>query len=214
MPIPLFNEERHEYTTPEGIKLPGTTTILGEYHLVKWGRSVFYVDANGNAIAADVMDRASEYGSAAHKILELTVLHGAGLFDYPSSVENAVRQINAFVTDYQPIVVMCEQPLYSAKHHYAGTGDLFFRSHKIKNGKRLCLLDAKTGPGLYTGPQTAAYEDLFREETGEKGLIDRFKLALPKDGKPYKMIPLTDPRDIVYFRNRLFCYQYEKSLKN
>lgn len=212
MPIPIFDEQRHKYTTPEGIELPGVTTILGEYHRVRWGRSEFYVAQNGITIDVATMNRAAEYGSAVHKILELSVLHGVGSFDYPEEMSHAVQQIASFIADYQPEVVMCEQPLYSEKGLFAGTGDLFFRSPKIRNGKRLCLLDAKTGAGLFTGPQTAAYESLYREETGEKGLIDRFKLQLPKDGKPYKMIPLTNQKDMTYFNYRLYCRSFEQNL--
>lgn len=212
MPIPVFNEELHRYTTPAGERLPGVTSILGEYIRVE-RLNVAVHSLTGNTIPLPVLDAAAEYGRAAHKILELSTLHGVDSFDAPESMQNAVRQIRQFIEDYAPQPVMCEQPLYSEKHRYAGTSDLVFISHRIRNGKRLCLLDAKSGQaGQLTGPQTAAYEDLYREETGEKGLIDRFKLQLPKGGGDYRLIPLKNPGDRQYFYYKLFCHRYVATL--
>ena len=212
MPIPVFNEESHTYTTPNSQKLDGVTSIIGEYQKVKWGGAEFYVDSNGRTIDAETMRKAAEYGSAVHKLLELSLLHGVGSFSYPAQLENAVRQIEAFITDYRPEVIMCEQPMYSEKRLVAGTPDLFFRSHRIRSGKRTCCLDAKTGVGIMTGPQTAIYTEMFREHTGEKGLIDRFKLQLPKDSAAYKMEPLTNKHDLKFFEYKLFSSRFVAAL--
>jgi hypothetical protein len=212
MPTPIFDKELHKYTTPDGKPLDGVTSILGEYHKVKWGRSEFFVDTTGNTIDVETMQKAGEWGTAVHKSFELSLLYGIGSFDYPDMLENAVQQIAAFICDYQPTVVLCEQPLYSPRRLVAGTPDLFFTSPKIKRGKRICCLDAKTGVGKFTGPQTAIYTDLFREETGEKGLIDRFKLQLPKVGKNYKLEALTNKNDLKYFEYKLFCHNFATTL--
>lgn len=212
MPTPIFHEEQHKYTTPEGLPLRGVTSIISEYQLVAWGRSEFYVDTDGNTIDMETMRKAGDYGTAVHKLFELSLLHGVESFTYPEIFIDAVCQIARFIEDYAPTVVLCEQPLYSSKLMVAGTPDLFFTSPRIKQGKRLCLLDVKTGIGKFTGPQTAVYELLYREHTGEKGLIDRFKLQLPKRSKNYKMVPLKNYNDLTYFKYKLFCRNFADQL--
>ena len=212
MPIPIFNEELHNYTTPGGEHLRGVTSILGEYIRVKWGRSEFFVDTTGNTIDIETMTKAGDYGTAVHKIFELSLLHGPGSFDYPEFLQVAVDQINAWIEDYKPEVVMCEQALYHPTKLYAGTADLFMYSPKIKGGKRLVCVDAKTGVGKFTGPQTAAYSVLYQEHTGETGLIDRYKLQLPKTGGAYKFTQLTNRNDLKYFEYKLFCARYAADL--
>lgn len=76
---------------------------------------------------------------------------------HPPELEAATEQITQFVRQYDPEVVMVEEPLYSERMIVAGTPDLFFRSPKIRRGNRLCLMDAKTGVGLMIGLQTTAY---------------------------------------------------------
>lgn len=213
MPTPIFDEELHKYTTPDGEPLQGVTSVLGEYQIVKFGRTEFFVDTEGNTIDVQTMKKAGDYGQGVHKLLEFSLLHGVGSFDYPPMFERAVRQIEAFIRDYEPEVIMCEQPLYCPTRKVAGTPDLFFRSPKIKGGKRVCNLDAKTGVGRFTGPQTAIYTDMFRQETGEKGLIDRFKLQLPKDSENYRIEPLTDKNDLKFFDYKLFCRRFSANLK-
>ena len=213
MPTPIFDPEQHRYTTPDGQVLPSVTAILSEYTKVWLNGQEFYVAMSGDTIPSFVMDRAAQYGAAVHKILELSLLHGVGSFTCPPELEAAAEQVAQFIRQYEPEVVMVEQPLYSEKMMVAGTPDLFFRSPRIHRGKRLCELDAKTGVGLMTGPQTAAYEAIYREHIGEKGLIDRYKLQLPKNGGQFRFEPLTNQDDIKYFNYRRFCLQYQAQLQ-
>jgi hypothetical protein len=207
MPIPVFNEQLHKYTTPAGKPLAGVTSILGEYFVLKSKGFAIQV-VTGQHIALDVLNKAADYGSAVHKILEMALQHGPENLSYPAALNHAVGQITAFIQDYRPKIVMAEQPLYSEKKHFAGTMDILFTSHKIRGGKRLCLADAKTGgAGALTGPQTAAYEMLIREHTGEQGMIDRFKLHLPKTGL-YNMVPLRNPNDARFFEAKLYVRNY------
>ena len=181
MPTPIFDPEQHRYTTPVGQVLSSVTAILSEYTKVWLIGQEFYVAMSGDTIPAFVMDRAAQYGAAVHKILELSLLHGVGSFTCPPELKATAEQVAQFIRQYEPEVAMVERPLFSEKMMVAGTPDLFFRSPRNHRGKRLCELDAKTGVGLMTGPQTAAYEVLYREDTGEKSLIDRYKIKLHKN---------------------------------
>ena len=206
MPTPLFNADNHTYTTTDGRKLVGVTTILGEYRRVSYAGREFYVDETGNVIDALIMADAADFGSAVHKCLEYALTVGPGGFSYPERIAKCVEQIWAWVQDYNPGVLAVETPLYSERYMIAGTLDIMCRI----NG-RLCLVDAKTGEGKLTGPQTSAYEVLWREDTGCKEPIDRYLLRLPRDGSPYKFKKLTNPQDWPAFKARLFWNNYRKA---
>lgn len=205
MPKPIFDAETHSYRTPDGRKLVGVTSILGEFRRVRYGRNDFYVDAKGNTIDAEVMRRAADCGTAVHLALEYALTVGPDGFTYPEEIAGCVAQIWQWVQDFNPEVLAVEEQLYSERYLFAGTMDILCRI----NG-RLCLIDAKTGDGKMTGPQTAAYLELWREETGCKETIDRWLLRLPRDGKPYKFKKLDNPQDWPFFKAKLFCHNYLK----
>jgi hypothetical protein len=204
MPTPLFNEERHEYTLG-GKKLPSVTTILNEFVYVDHGPYPFYISRlTGNIIYASVMEAASDYGTAVHKAMEYSLTLGPDGFEYPQEIKSAVVNLDLWKKEHNPEIIYVEKRMASSVYGCAGTLDIF-----CKVGRHLCLVDVKTGPGMMTGPQQAAYEKLLREETGEKKPIKRFKLFLPKTGKRYQLIPLTNTDDWTYFQARLFSHKWE-----
>jgi hypothetical protein len=205
MPIPLFNEELHKYTTPGGQPLPGVTTILGEYRKTRIGKGEFYVALDGTAIEAEVMRKAAEIGSAVHKCLQYALTYGPGRFTYPEEIAPCVDQIWQWRQDFSPEVLAVETPLYSERYLFAGTLDLVCRI-----GGKLCMVDAKTGMGALVGPQTAAYETLYREDTGCQEPMERWLLQLPRDGAPYRFKRLANPNDWNFFKARMFCHHYLK----
>lgn len=207
MPTPLFNPEDHTYTTPDGRKLAGVTTVLGEYCRVRYGRHDFYVDQAGHTIETRIMQAAADAGTAIHKCLEYALTVGPDGFSYPDEIAPCVEQIWRWVQDYNPEVLAVETPLYSERYMIAGTLDILCRI----NG-RLCLVDAKTGAGALTGAQTAAYEALWREDTGCQEPIGRWLLRLPRDGKPYRFKRLDNSQDWPAFKARLFWHNYRKGV--
>ena len=206
MPRPIFDEASHTYTTPDGRPLSGVTAILGEYVRVERLNCAIHV-TSGNSIPLPILDAAADFGTAVHTALEYALEYGSGGFDYPDKLAPVVDQIQKFIDFYQPEPILTEIPLYSEHYHFAGTPDLFC---KIKG--KYCLIDAKTGANDLVGPQTAAYEQLVREETGIKKVIDRYLLALPKNGADYRFVPLTNPLDWTYFKNKRFIYNFNKEL--
>lgn len=199
MPRPLFDSQRHKYTTPDGLPLVGVTSVLSEYTRAVIGGKVWFVDVSGNVIDGETLNRAADFGSAVHKALEFTLTLGPDGFTYPEEIGPVIRQIDQWRKDFRPEIIAVEAQLYHPRLLYAGTMDIVCRI-----GGRLAIVDAKTGAGKLTGPQVAAYSELWREETGERAPIDRYMLHLPRDGSNYKLIPLKNPRDWQFFQVSLF----------
>jgi hypothetical protein len=208
MPRPVFDEQSHTYRHPKtGSILPGVTSVLGEFVYID--ALDLYVALDGHTIPGEIMRNAADLGTAVHKALQYALTVGPDGFVYPDEIAPMVQQIDAWRQDYQPEILAVEMPLYSERYLFAGTLDLICRI-----GGGLCLVDAKTGQGLLTGPQTAAYESLYREDTGYKGTMARYKLRLPKDGGKYQFILQPDAtNDWNYFKARMFCSNYLKGFK-
>jgi len=203
-----FNEETHTYYL-DGVKIPGVTSVLGEFVYVEY-HDIYVCTTNGQVIAGEIMRRAADIGSAVHKVLELVLLHGIDAVYYPPEIDPAVKALVQWQKDYRPEIVCVEKRVVSTKYGFAGTLDILAY---MPMTKRLSLTDAKTGLGLLTGPQTAAYEKAYREETGERKIIDRHKLRLPKqEGGSYQFIPLKNPQDWQFFQNKLFSSRYLAAL--
>lgn len=203
-----FNEEAHTYHL-DGLLLPSVTQILGEFVEVNVGGYRWYVHrATGNVIAAEVMEAAGDFGRAVHKAMELTLDLGPDGFHYPEEIAGCVAQLHKWQDDYKPEIVAVEKRMASNKLLFAGTSDIicYLKFHKSRN---LAIVDVKTGPGPLTAAQIAAYDKLFREETGYKKPIDHFKLHLPKDGSDYVFTKLTDRHAWRYFQAKMTTYNFE-----
>jgi hypothetical protein len=60
-------DENHIYRV-DGRIVPGTTSVLGEYIKVERWDGAYYIHApSGQAIPAEIMERASAFGTAYHK---------------------------------------------------------------------------------------------------------------------------------------------------
>jgi hypothetical protein len=95
------------------------------------------------------------------------------------------------------------------KYGYAGMLDLFA---KLKGYKRPVLCDIKTGLSHLIGPQTASYENLIHENE-YKGMIERWKLQIPKDGSDYEFTPLKRRDDWSMFFYRLQTLNWIQRIK-
>lgn len=203
-----FDEHNHAYRWQDRI-VPCVTTVLKEFIKFQQFGDTFYLHtATGNVIPGDVMDRAAKIGSAIHKgMYYLFTGQGLSWDSLDPQLEGALRQGQQFVEDFQPGAEICEKPLYSHQHGYAGTPDFY---GTIKGCKGKALIDIKTSSYSRTvGYQTAAYEGLIREETKYLGVIDRYVLILPRDGEKYQLIPLTGKQDFQAFLMKLQLFKLE-----
>ena len=195
-----FEEDEHIYRW-DGDPVPGVTRILGEWVKVEAWNS--YVNAaTGSVVNADILEAAGDSGTAVHLGVKLLLTCG---LDWEVLDTTLVAPLKEFlnwkeVFGFQPEVI--EKPMFSAKHRFAGTPDLIGTLRGVR-GK--VLVDIKTGrKNSLVGPQTAAYEILYRETTKYRGQLTRYELILPRDGGACICKQLTDQYDGAYFLSKLF----------
>lgn len=198
-----FDEESHLYLH-DGDPIPSVTQVIGQYKEVKIGDLVWLVDTfTGEAYDPEMFRRAAEVGTAIHKGCAL-LAQGKQL-NWNALPEQLVAPLERFVqwmADFCVEPVMVEKPLADSKLWYAGTGDLFCRVCGD-----LTAVDIKTfKPTWSVGPQTAAYEKLYRWHESFTGKMKRAALHLPKDGGKPKLIPLKNKNDWPWFKARLAAH--------
>ena len=205
--MPTLNEQ-HQYFEG-GAHVPGVTSILGEWIKAEWYGQIIYVHARtGFALSEERMKELSSIGTAIHKGV-LFMLTGQGLnWERLNPVLVApLRQGEKWIQENRPEVILAEKPLYSKKYNYAGTLDILCVTKNTKKG-HYTLIDVKSGAYDMVSEQLAAYEQLVRENLGIRGLIDRYVLAMPRSGEPYRFIKVNKPKAFQYFLSKLFEYNY------
>ena len=199
-----FDEVKHLYFW-DGKPVPSVTQIINEWMEISVYGIKYYTNRyTGTTISADVFRAAGEFGVAIHagakilaegRMLDFSALH--------SSLDHPLHEFIRWMNDYEPIIHLVEQSLYSAKYRYAGTFDLICTINR-----RLCVVDIKTGEYGAAGIQTAGYEQLYREHTKRGALhMQRYVLHLPKDGGSYQFLKEEDTTDFSCFLGLLFTHQ-------
>lgn len=201
-----FDENEHVYRW-DGEVVPSVTQAIQEW--VRRPGSSYYVNTfTGVSVPAEYFEPARDFGSAVHKACKY-LLTGEGL-DWDSLdpvLVPPLRQFEQWTKDFKVKPLYIETPMYSHKHRVAGTPDLLCYLNGDKSF--VALPDFKTGlDSPMTGPQTAAYEMISREDRKIRQVIRRFKLGLPKNGAQYRFTPLTNSHDLAFFLARRFQYSY------
>lgn len=195
----VFKEKQHRYFW-DGKPIPSVTTILNRLAkpaLIQWAADceVEHMSAVLNSPAGFLLSNiAGELDNArkAHAVKRDTAADvGTQLHEYaraslagqaPALPNNEVvqRVIGALIDwrckhDIQPIGL--ERRIMSQRHWYAGTCDFF---GKIDG--RLCVLDFKTGSGIYDEfwLQTAGYDIALTEELALPFDLDHWIVRLDK----------------------------------
>jgi len=194
-----FDAETHSYFW-NGSRVPGVTTVLGEFILI----GQFYISTfTGTRIPVEAFERARDFGTAAHQMIALDI---AGELDEDAldpklfAVLKNWHQLRGMI---RPEIIMSETPLYCSAHGYAGTPDIVC---KIKGVLSIC--DLKTGLLGHCAAQLAAYEVPVREKLKTRARFDRYGLSLPKDGKGFRLVKYSDRNDWGFFMARLFQHRY------
>ncbi|MCK5605995.1 hypothetical protein KAR91_29120 [Candidatus Pacearchaeota archaeon] len=208
-----FTEDTHTYSW-NGSKVPGVTTILGEYVKSNVYGTEYYVNTfNGSAVDAEKFRVAADHGNAVHLAIKYLLTDGLDMESLDPSILAAVNQFEAWRDEYVKEIVLVEEPLYSQRYGYAGTPDFVCelrpKYERIFRAK-ICLTDFKTGAHGLAGPQTAAYETLYKEQSKYRGRILRAVLKLPKDGSDYKFLTETGRQDFNMFKACLFRHNFYK----
>jgi hypothetical protein len=194
-----FDEEKHEYTDENGRRVPSVTQALG------------VLDSYAG-IPAAVLQKAAERGTKVHKAVEL---HLEGDLDELSLDPDIADYFYAFVrfereTGYRPRA--SEMRVHSSKFNFAGTLDLF--GPDPRGSKKSAIVDIKTSRQLMptVGPQLAAYERAYKEESGEKREYLRYGLLLKPDGS-YELHPYTGTADFSVFLACLTVHNFRENMK-
>lgn len=201
----IFDAATHSYFW-NGVRVPGVTTVLGEFITI----GIVYISTfSGAHILAECMEKARDFGTAVHRMIALDV---AGELDEDAldpALAAVLHQWHRVCCMVRPEIIMSETPLYCSAHHFAGTADLIL---KIKGV--LSVIDLKTGLYGSAGAQVAAYEVLAREHLKTRAKFDRYVLHLPKNGGDFKLVKLTNSNDWGFFLSRLYQWKYLKGMNN
>lgn len=193
-----FNEENHEYRWFDKI-VPSTTQIIREWILV----DDMYVNRfhPEKRIAKSAMQSGGDRGTGVHKAIDIILTSDLDWDALDPSLVPPLREFQRWQRETKAEFVGLGEPMYSEKYGYAGTPDPWFRIKTPFKWVLFCV-DLKTGGHDLVGPQTAAYEQLYREKHNYKGVMLRACLYLPAEG-PYKFIPLTNRNDWRFFQSCL-----------
>lgn len=209
----VFDDTTHTYRF-NGNVVSSVTQILGEYVKSNIYGTEYYVNTfTGSAVDAEKFRVAADHGNAVHLAIKYLLTDGLDMESLDPSILAAVNQFEAWREEYVKEIILVEEPLYSQRYGYAGTPDLVCElrpKYERIYRARICLTDFKTGAHGLSGPQTAAYETLYKEHSRYKGKILRTVLELPKDGGDYKFLTEAGRHDFNMFKSCLFRHNFYK----
>lgn len=212
----IFLDESHVYhDAATGRVIPGTTSVLQDYIKFEIAGDKFYLHRqSGQVISAWIMERAAAFGTAFHQGAKYLITgQGINWSGLNPILEPALRRFDVWRRENVAEVLLCEQPMYSRRYDYAGTPDLVCRLVSSKK-RHIALIDFKTGLyGASVEAQVAAYEQLYRENYGYKGFIDRHVLYVSRDGEQLDFVAMADKTAFQYFLNKLHAYRWEQGRK-
>ena len=157
----------------------------------------------GAAILDSIFEAAGDWGRAVHTMIALWLENDLDEAALTPALTDTLEQFQKWTDEYKPVLISHEKRLFSKKYGYAGCYDL-----KCRIGKKLYIVDYKTGRFDMAGPQLAAYVHLDQENTKTRGIRHRAVLHLPKKKGDYKFVPMKDPHDADFFLDRLRQYYY------
>ncbi len=191
----VFNPEKHRYTLG-GIVLPSVTQIIQEAGLVDLSH-----------IPADVLRRASDFGTAVHKATELYDKNDLDEETLDPSLKGPLQAWIKFVIDLKFKIEEIEPLMYSRKYMFAGTPD---RIGTILRDK--ALLDFKTGPTLprSIALQTAGYTCMYNEARGNADRIKRRLAVQLLENGSYKIQEYKDKTDERVFLSCLNVVNWKR----
>ncbi|GAI11293.1 unnamed protein product [marine sediment metagenome] len=173
-----FTCETNHYLI-DGVKFPRVTrikSIISNPGLVNWRLTV------GRKKANEIMKVRGEFGSRAHKLIQLTLAgRDVNININDNEMRKTIELFYDFLDEHDIRVKLLEQRLWfklTEKYKYAGTADFI----GYVDGK-LMLLDWKTSKAIYPDMwlQLAAYVVAFENLTNEK--IDSCGILQIRDGK-------------------------------
>lgn len=198
-----FKAEEHVYLL-DGKPIPSVTQILGQYVEANIGGIKYLVETStGFSMQKSMMNEKADFGTAIHdacaimlsgKELDLDKLH--------PDLETPMLAFYDFIQEYKVEAHIIEEPMVAKYDQvwYAGTPDLICSIYGAK-----FLIEIKSSPSACSmaGPQTSAYENLYRKtyRTGEN--LRRGVMFLNQDKNKWILKALTSAKDRRFFRAKL-----------
>lgn len=202
----LLNEELHQYTVDGTVKA-NVTSVLES--LVKVERYDIYVDTlTGNAIPADMIEQAGDFGRGFHKVAKF-VMEGKRCL-YPGELKQSKEELVRWKVAEDAVTVASEMKVYCPKLDVCGTMDWI---GNLKRNKVLNIVDWKTSKASASmvGPQTFAYKRGYRAMTGYRGIIKRWAWIYDKAKGKFEFVELTDNvGDEHMFRSMNYSYCWKR----
>lgn len=196
-----FDSESHTYRYG-GKVVPSVTQIL---------RPMMDLDH----VDADLLRRASAFGTAVHRACELDDLCQLDESALDPNLMPYLAGWRKFCREHGCGWEWIESPVYHPTMRYAGTLDRY----GLVDGFR-SVVDIKSGTALYpsVGPQLAAYAHAHAQVISQPamaGVYRRYAVRLYPDG--YELKQYTDPTDWAAFASlvtlRQFCGKHRLTLK-
>lgn len=178
-----FDPRDHTYRL-DGKLVPSVTQVLAP--LIDY-----------SAVPQDILEAARDFGQAVHLACDLD---RRGILDVHTLDAALLPYVEAearFMRESGFVVIASEHRMISRAMRLAGTLDLagMLRGSEV-------IIDRKVTADVppTVGPQTAAYEELYRES---RGGMRRKRYCLRLMPNKYQLVPLTDSSDYMIFRSAL-----------
>lgn len=188
-----FDEASHTYTL-DGQSVPGVTSILAPLSTL-------------DRVPPATLEHAAKRGTAVHRACELYLKDDLDEASLDEQIAPYFYQFVKFLRESGFKPTHSERQVYSDKHWYAGTLDLFGPLRR-----KTALIDIKTPIIMYpsTGPQTAAYEQAHREREQIKKSHQIHRYGLKLQPSYYELVPFTDPGDFSVFQAMKVLYHWKE----
>lgn len=185
-----FDPERHEYAL-NGEWLPSVTQVLEPEEQL-------------DGIPPEDLARGRERGHHVHEACALLAYKNLEWRTLDPLLVPWVEAAQKFLTESNFTVLRVEHRMFDPDLKVAGTMDLF----GVMN-RNSWIIDFKSGFVSRTaGPQTAAYDKLFRRTFG--GRENKRAVVELHDDATYKLRPFTDTRDYSIFVSALNLYHWRR----
>lgn len=183
-----FDAASHTYRL-DGQRIVSVTTILDRY-----------MDFDGIPLGA--LEGARIRGQFVHEACNLLVRDELAWDSLDPQLAPYIRGAQRFLDESGLVVIGSEERVYSKTLRVAGTLDL-----RGEMRRQRWLLDWKATSQfpITVGPQTAAYDRLYRDMHGGREHRRACVLLKPDD---YKLFVLDDRRDLNTFISAVNCYNY------
>jgi genome maintenance exonuclease 1 len=207
-PLPTIEVDgKRYYVTPNGVKLPSVTTVLGHFKkakILEWRNKV------GAAEADKITNRAGTRGTKFHGLMERYLCNENNIFEgIMPDMKQAFKDIKSTIDKIDNIHYI-ESPLYSEAIGLAGRTDVIAEFDGVPS-----IIDFKTSLRLKKEEwidnyfeQGTAYSLMYEEMTGKE--VHQVVVIISVDGEDKPQVFIKDRIDYIdSLTTKIKAYQEE-----